>query len=247
MIMRIIQRQYDQLDYVYQQTLTEIDTLSKNISVADLTQHAEFERILKLISTIHGDVKTKQQNISRLSIHNRYEQLIDFYEQAYEDIQLLESFLENATLNEPDFNEADLQATNSKLTQPVKAQVLPFRTVANSSQRLDLTSNTVQSQVNESHFDYVSKWQESLNKSSVPPQSPPIFTLPDVPDQLPLVSTPIVAPQIVPPLPVLKEPELLVPVIHNMLDFQQPDPIISKTQSPLPPVPQILPTLTFDK
>ena len=266
MIKRIISRQYDQLDDVCKQTLAEIDELSKSLPETDFTQRVEIDRIRELIASIEADIKTKRQNISRLEIRNKYQQLVDIYEQTREEVQLLEAFLGNSVSNKPGAKETNLQIIKdlNELNSTPEVETPQFNVAAN-AQRLDLTGATEQDQANENHYSHVlKKWQESLNKIDVSPKpvslipTPP--TLPEeiepeipMPTPLPIVPVeptpaplpidPVPAVLTIPSIPKIEETPLIpaipkpIPVINDIPETPVPTLPTPLSISPLPTTP----------
>ena len=161
MIKRIIVRQYNQLDEICQQTLAEIDDLTAAFSESDGTQWIEVQQTRDLIAAIQSEVKFKKQEIRRLEIRARHDQLISIYEQTSQEVKLLETLLENRVLTESTVIEANLQGASglNKSNKPQQTSA----TINN--QRLDLTGKTSKQPTGGNNYsDVLKKWQDSLKK-----------------------------------------------------------------------------------
>jgi len=225
MIKRIIARQYEQLDEMCKQTLAEIDDLNFKLSDTDFSQRVEIQRTRELISSIEKDVKVKRQEIQRLEIRTRYDQLINIYEQTREEVQLLEMLLENNVLNRPDIKASNLEIINNlnDLNQPQQvASLTPDFGIPPQNQRLDLTDTTVQATSENQYSHVLKKWQESLSKIDSIPKTEPVE---------------LISPE---PEPIIKE----VPVIPVIPVSLPVEPLPPTPEIPvLPPAPKLLPEI----
>ena len=260
MIKRIIQRQYEQLDEMCQQTLAEIEKLSANLTENDFAQRLEIERTKELIFSIEKDIQVKKQEINRLEIRNRYQQLVDIYEQTRDEVQLLEMFLENSVSSDASSKESKLKIINNlnNLNERNNLNSVPLR-----HKRLDLTNADEmpipeREEQAQNHYSHVLKrWQESLSKNQelestmveteeqIIPQ--PIEFTPPAPI-LPAISIPEPPIQEIPSIPVEPEAPLVPdisepPMMPSMPDIPEPPimPLVLDVPEPslMPLVPEI--------
>ena len=262
MIKRIIAHQYEQLDEMCKHTIAEIDDLSLKLSDTDFSQRIEIQRTRELIASIEKNVEVKKQEIQRLEIRNRYDQLIRVYEQTCEEIQLLEMLLENSASNKSGLKGSNLEIIknlNDSNQQPKLASSTPDFGVLPPNQRLDLTGTTEQLTSENQYSHVLKKWQESLSKIDSIPKNEPVELISPEPEVtiLPAFEEPIPVPQpipIVPSLPVEPQPIPMVPEVSSIPEAQPvvlEVPVIPETPtllpvepSPLAPeIPVSLPTL----
>ena len=92
-IRRLIQRQYDQLLDLCEQTKAEVDMLSSPLHGGSVQNSAEISKVRDMISLMENDIHKKKEETAKQSIENKYEQLLSFYSQAKDEITVLENAL----------------------------------------------------------------------------------------------------------------------------------------------------------
>jgi len=160
MIKRMIQKQYDQLLETCKQTKAEIEYLNQNLADSDFVQRLEIEKTQELIDSIEHDVKVKKQEIHNSAIKNRYQQLTNLYQQTTEEIQLLQSTLEN------DRQIMDQNQTTSRniFDHQSKRERLDLSATTEAIRSVEPT-HSIEPQSNNDHYEsMLKKWHESLNK-----------------------------------------------------------------------------------
>ena len=172
MIKRMIQRQYDQLLEVCNQTKAEVEQLDRGLKDSDFVQRLEVEKMQELICSIENDVQFKKQELYNAEIKNRYQHLMGLYQQTNDEVRMLEATLDN---------NAAMGSLGNNLLPPVNHA--PPQTPSNWLG--DGGANQPPPQT-------PSSWSEDSMDSHAPPQSPsnwfhddPVNQKTPVPPQIP--------------------------------------------------------------
>ena len=161
MIKRIIVRQYNQLDEICKQILAEIDDLDVSLSDPNSIQCVEIQQTRELIASIELEIKLKTQEMHRLEIRARHDQLINIYEQTSQEVKLLETLLENNVSTHSNVTASSLQSIDNLSASNKQQQMPPLI----NNQRLDLTGNANRRPtIKNNYSDVLEKWQKSLKK-----------------------------------------------------------------------------------
>ena len=187
MIKRMIQRQYDQLLEVCNQTKAEVEQLDRGLKDSDFVQRLEVEKMQELIFSIEHDVQVKKQELYNAEIKNRYQHLMNLYQQTSDEIRLLEATLDdnaqfdsilgnnayqpesnrNMNHNWPSENKAHHPPPNRLSNNKAHHPPTPPQNLFDSQakrERLDLSMPT-EPRRNDVHYEHMlKKWYESLDK-----------------------------------------------------------------------------------
>lgn len=113
----MIQKQYDQLLEICEQTKAEVADLSKEIDETDFTRILEIERTEALIASIEHDVQAKKQDVYDIEIKNRYEQLYSTYETTKKEVEILENLLQNNSSEKANSEKAESEEADCVLDE----------------------------------------------------------------------------------------------------------------------------------
>jgi len=113
-IRRLIQRQYDQLLDLCEQTRAEVDMLSSSLYDGSMQNSTEISKVRDMISLMEKNIHKKKEETIKQSIENRYDQLLNFYNQTKDEIAALEGALNQGLPS------MDLRMQQKPLLQPVQ-------------------------------------------------------------------------------------------------------------------------------
>ena len=99
-IRRLIQKQYDQLLDVCEQTKTEIESLTAGVGDNSFQKNAEIAKVQNLIFSMENDIQRKKKQTVASEVENKYQQLLNLYNQARNEIAVLESTLTDSSFDE---------------------------------------------------------------------------------------------------------------------------------------------------
>jgi len=105
-IKRMINRQYEQLLEMCQKSASEIEYMKQNLLKDDPDQQLEIEKTEMLINSIVNDINLKKKEMQSLELKNRYDQLLNLYQQTQDEVQLLEADLKK---NEQDTRKSQIK------------------------------------------------------------------------------------------------------------------------------------------
>jgi len=209
-IRRLIQRQYDQLLDLCEQTRAEVDMLSSSLYGGSMQNSTEISKVQDMISLMEKDIHKKKEETAKQSIENKYDQLLNFYNQTKDEITVLEGALnqglpsmdlrmqQNSIIGHNAFDRSSFYNTFQDLED------------LNPRERLNLHPHDPFAEMVRSQAPQQPLLQPVQNVVPVPPEpyTPPEPVVPQAPNVVPMPPIPPVVPEPimpqVPEIPVAK-------------------------------------------